>query len=552
MSRKIRVVCNENRSGLRLIAVLGLPKRYDFPMSPESSPESRHGPPRLAAARFLEGSLLFTLIAHAIAMASMLLLLPGMPGGPAVELADRASFVAHHPWIWRIGWLPWQITALSDLILAVALLRTEWMPKLPALLTLLVTLAAMIPDQTGQVLWTWIGPSIARTPAYGEFESRTFRLIAGWATIGYIAGALGWTWCFAVAGVWSRNLTRLSWIVWPIFAATTVPLMLRIPSGQSPALALIVSLGNAIAFVLLIVWLAAVTEKVLRRSRPNAIHGRYAVFRYPSNNLAGRLCNCLANSRLAFALGGLLPMVALESDITDVVYVNYLVDADSLERFVDEPLKLQRLGPAGRYAMFTFLTFRHGHFGPRFFGIFRRIFPSPIQSNWRIHVHDPLTGKRGIQFLSIANSFISNCLAARLLAENVPMHLPAIAAWTRGRDGVLSLRIDPGSGSAPDVAATFRPCAEPPLAHPWDECFGTWRRMLEYCVPQDRAMSSEPWRNRVSCQEITLNIPLDDCRPMEAAIVSQAAAAIAGESAPFCFHVASLQFRFIGVQHDKH
>jgi hypothetical protein len=516
------------------------------------SAASNHGPPRIAAARFLEGSLLFTLIAHSGAMVSMLLLLPGMPGGPAVELADRAGFVAHHPWIWRIGWLPWQITALSDLILAVALLRTEWVPKLAALLTLLVTLAAMIPDQTGQVLWTWIGPSVAGSAAYGEFESRLFRLIAGWATIGYIAGALGWTWCFAAAGVWSKNLTRLSWIVWPIFAAATVPLMLRIPAAHSPAVALIVSIGNAVAFVLLIVWLAAVTEKVLRRSRLEAIHGRYAAFRYPEKNFTGRLCNCLANSRLAFALGELVPMVALDSDITDVVYVNYLVDADSLERFVDGPLKLQRLGANGGYAMFTFLTFRHGHFGPRFFGIFRRLFPSPIQSNWRIHVHDPLTGKRGIQFLSIANSSISNCLAARLLAENVPMHLSAVAEWRRGPDGVLSLRIDPGCGSAPDVAATFRPRAEPMLTHPWDECFGTWRGMLEYCVPQDRAMSSAPWRNRVSCQEITLNIPLDDCRPMEASVVSQAAAAIAGKSAPLCFYVSSLRFRFIGVQHDDH
>src|SRR5688572_8797107 len=111
-----------------------------------------HSPPR--AARLLEGALLLTFVAHAVAMASMaLLLLPGMPGGPQADDALRVRYIAEHPWLWRLGWFPWQVTALSDLLLAVALVRTKWIPRAAALLTLGVTLAALVPDQLGQVLW---------------------------------------------------------------------------------------------------------------------------------------------------------------------------------------------------------------------------------------------------------------------------------------------------------------------------------------------------------------------------------------------------------------
>src|SRR5207237_5150791 len=102
------------------------------------------------AAKFLERALLFTIVIHAVAMVWMVLfLLPGMPGGPNADspgdfqinsalpslddptfvkagLRDRVAYIAEHPWRWRIGWIPWQLTALSDLLLAVALVRPRW------------------------------------------------------------------------------------------------------------------------------------------------------------------------------------------------------------------------------------------------------------------------------------------------------------------------------------------------------------------------------------------------------------------------------------------
>src|SRR4051812_18553252 len=45
-----------------------------------------------SAARFLEAALLFTIVAHASAMASMLLLLPALPGGGTADDGARIAW----------------------------------------------------------------------------------------------------------------------------------------------------------------------------------------------------------------------------------------------------------------------------------------------------------------------------------------------------------------------------------------------------------------------------------------------------------------------------
>src|SRR5947207_12779259 len=105
-----------------------------------------NSPPR--AAPFLEYTLLASIIIHALAILAMLLcLLPGLPGGPTEDISARAAHVAVHPWLWRLGWIPWHLSALIDLVTAIALMRTPWIARLPAWLTLLVTLSAVIPEQ---------------------------------------------------------------------------------------------------------------------------------------------------------------------------------------------------------------------------------------------------------------------------------------------------------------------------------------------------------------------------------------------------------------------
>jgi hypothetical protein len=501
------------------------------------------------SSRMLERALLFTFVIHAVAMGSMaLILLPGMPGGGTADDLLRIRYMAAHPWGWRLGWFPWQLTALSDLLIAIGLLRASWVPKGPAILTLLLTMAAVLPDQAGQIAWMTRGLELAQSgdaAAYLAYEARIFPWTAVWGGTLYTIGALGWTWCFAAGGTWNGWLTGISLVLWPLFLVVNAGPLL--PPGLRPS-PLFVAAGNAVGFILLELWFAIAAELVLRRSRPDAASGRQARWRHPSGWLRGP-ADLLANSRFVRALAELPPVPAFDSDIRDVIYVNYLADAARLEPLVPEGLELQRVGPGKRLSVFTFLTFRHGHFGPRLLGPLRRLLPSPIHTNWRIHVRDPRSRKEGIHFVTNAITSTPHALGARLMSEGMPMHVLA-SAELRTDGGRFILRLDPGAGSAPDAQAEWGPSPAPPAAGPWSAAFGSWKEMLAYVVPQDRGFSTQPWHGRVTRQEIRLEIPIEACEPLEGRVSSRAAAAIVGETPPFSFRVASVRFRFDQEDYD--
>jgi hypothetical protein len=239
----------------------------------------------------------------------------------------------------------------------------------------------------------------------------------------------------------------------------------------------------------------------------------------------------------------------MRSDITNVVYVNYLIPAALAQQLVPPGLELQRLGPARDHALFTFLTYQHGHFGFRAMGPLRRLMPSPVQTNWRIHVVDPRTGHRGIYFVTNAIASTMQALAARMTTEGMPMHV--LRRGEVARDGdALRVSLDPGRGSAPDAELALQFADAPELTGAWAACFGDWRGFLAYCVPQDRAMSTQPLKRRISRQEIDLGIPLDACTPLAGTVSSRAARAIAGDATPLCFHVPSVTFNFSIEAHD--
>jgi hypothetical protein len=93
----------------------------------------------------------FFVVTHALGMLSMVLLvLPGI--SPHVSVEARIRYIAEHPALWRLGWLPWQLSALSDVLFTAALLhwahvtgaRRAWSWLLASVPLLLV---ALVPDQ---------------------------------------------------------------------------------------------------------------------------------------------------------------------------------------------------------------------------------------------------------------------------------------------------------------------------------------------------------------------------------------------------------------------
>src|SRR5262249_41086932 len=159
--------------------------------------------------------------------------------------------------------------------------------------------------------------------------------------------------------------------------------------------------------------------------------------------------------------------------ITDVVYVSYLVPAARVLPMVPPGLELQRLGPEGRWALFTFLTYRHGHFGFAFLGRLRPLMPSPIPTDRRTPRRRPGTRHRGMYFLTNAIDNTLQALAARLVTEGMPMHVLRRATLERTGDGVR-IALDPGRGSAPDAELALRFATPPVLTGAWRECFADY------------------------------------------------------------------------------
>lgn len=502
----------------------------------------------IRAARVLELSLFIALVVHVLAMLSMaIVLMPAMPGAINTDTA-RIAYIASYPALWHLGWLPWHLCALSDLLLAIALVKTNWVPKAPVVITLVLTIVAVAIEQPAELMWSLEGTKLAQLSienktlaTYLDFENVVFPIVGSVAAVIYAFMAYGWTWCFASAGTWSRSLTWLSAITWTLLLLTAAAPLL--PVSIRPSLAL-VGFGNAIGFSLMVLWFILVTEAVLRRSRQPEAHGRMAPWKHPRPDALGQVLSTVGNSRLLRYIGEFVPSFEMVSDIEDVVYINYLVDAERLERLVPEGLELQRLGPDKNYALFSVLTYRHGHFGPSMLGQMRKLLPSPVQSNWRIHVRDH-EGVEGIYFVStvVTNTCVS--IGGRMLSDGVPMHVAMKGQVTGNPKDGMEVTLEAGLGSAPDLKARLKSCKTPVLKDAWKECFGTFDNFLAYCVPQDRAISTQPWSCKLTRQEINLGITLCECEPMHGEISSAAIDKIVGtEASAICFRVPKVNFAF--------
>ena len=72
----------------------------------------------------LERGLVAMLVIHVVAMLAMPLVLARFLPGGGVADAERVRLIAANPWLFRIGWMPWQLTAVVDFAFALILLRT--------------------------------------------------------------------------------------------------------------------------------------------------------------------------------------------------------------------------------------------------------------------------------------------------------------------------------------------------------------------------------------------------------------------------------------------
>ncbi|KRB95604.1 DUF2071 domain-containing protein [Duganella sp. Root198D2] len=261
---------------------------------------------------------------------------------------------------------------------------------------------------------------------------------------------------------------------------------------------------------------------------------------HPTPGLPGRLLARLANSRrlagVRRAVFSRLPFLTLESNVRDVVYLTWMMDAATAQAMVPAGL---RLWQHNGLTPFSILTYRHGHFGPALAGPARRLLPSPLQSNWRFYLEEP--GK--VYFVRNIMDSTVHALGTRIFSDILPTHLPK--RFVHERDGEeYTTVIDPGAGSAPLLKARTRVSGGRELPHDLACAFGNWEEAVRFLACQHTAMIEVPGLGRMAESEISLPIALDEVLPLDATSV---ACPMAGANAgtPFCFAVPRVRFRVL-------
>ncbi len=495
----------------------------------------------------LELAFWFAFFTHAAGLVTMaLMIMPGMPGSFASDLA-RVNYISSNPIVWKLGWLPWQLSALSDLLIAAAFLSFSKLSGWLKTFLIIATVVAIIPDQYGQYLWTTKAIDLATdavrtgtTSNFTKLEEPVYSAVCGWASLFYTVVAAGWTLALKSIKVASSKLSNFSWIIWTLSLSCSI---IFLCSSAIKVPFIVLAISNAIFFAGLMFWFCWVLDSIIALNRPKEPWGRCAAWKTPTTTPLRFLVQIIGTSHFLRRLIELVPPIALESSIDGVVYINYLVQADKLLPMVPRGLELQRLGPNGDYALFTALTFQHRNFGPQLMHSFRKFMLTGLVSNWRIHVIDPVNGTRGIYFLTNATDNVLMSLGARILSEGMPMHLAQKSEFHISENG-YELLIEPGNGSCPDLKANLHLSKSTELQEPWNKCFKSFEDFLEYCVPQERSISSQSFLNRVSYQEIRLGIPIAECKRLEGIVISRKAELIAENAEALCFAAPALEFRF--------
>jgi hypothetical protein len=515
-------------------------------------------------------ALVLSIFAHAAAVVSTLTLL-----APGLDLrgsaGDRAVAVAAHPWVWRLGWATWQLTAASDLLVGASLLAYVLaVPRRPGLvagiLGVVVTFAALVPDQWGEALLDTslveMAPGAVVSHAalfdYVGLEAHALSLSGTWGAALYtVMGAL-WmvTGARAAGPATGRGLLVVLGV---LDGAVFVAAALTNEASVSHASAALgypgfsrVTLLNGAGFGLLamvMVMLGVVVGAGHHARQSGSDHALHELA-WPRPGALGTAAAAIANASgardMARAALAVSPFPVLSSNISDVVYLNWLVPAERVAGLLPSALALDRL--AGGGTVLSILTYRHGHFGPRALGPLRRLCPSPIQSNWRLYVEpeSPGRGRDAIYFVKTVLDMASYVLGGRLASDGLPAHLARRIEHRRDGAAIVT-DIDPGYGSAPDLRSLVRETESRTLPAAFAACFGSWAGAVRYLVEQNRAVSVHTAHGRIL--ESRISIPISVASVLPAAVEraeSRWLASIVEGCEPFAFVVPRVAFAALG------
>lgn len=270
-------------------------------------------------------------------------------------------------------------------------------------------------------------------------------------------------------------------------------------------------------------------------------------FAYPRTGWFGvglsRVVNSQRLARLRRAILTRLPFMTLRSDVRDVVYLNWVIPVSAAATLLPAEV---RVWECDGKTILTILSYRHGHFGPALAGPLRRLFPSPLQSNWRLYVDTlPHQVPAAQTVLFIHNLFNSIWYAAgsRLFSDALPSHLPAVFTHQRS-EADIATRVVAGQGSAAELHSVVRAARDAILPPQFSSFFTSWADAVARLCLQESAVAVIDGMRGLAQAGIDLPIALETVIPMVSTEFAggEFLRNLGVVDAPFCFMVPRARF----------
>ena len=175
-----------------------------------------------------------------------------------------------------------------------------------------------------------------------------------------------------------------------------------------------------------------------------------------------------------------LPFLKLQSRVRNIVYLSWLIDIVQVRSRYPQSVKLLE---KQNKTIFTILTYQHEHFGFSFLGWFRKLMPSPKQSNWRFYI-DPIQQEKTVIFEQVIVDQMLYVLSGRLASDAMPAQLAKpFEHLVQDQKIHTALTVDQHY----QLQSSVQIDVEKRLPKTWQDLFYSWDDAVRFLVDQDHA-----------------------------------------------------------------
>ncbi|CAM4326188.1 hypothetical protein F901_01480 [Acinetobacter dispersus] len=208
-------------------------------------------------------------------------------------------------------------------------------------------------------------------------------------------------------------------------------------------------------------------------------------FKLPSSKCLSRFLAPVFSCRFLLQLRRLmmriLPFIPLQSRVSNIVYLSWLVDVEQVrQRYPKDMLLWEKDGKT----IFTILTYQHHHFGFSFLGKLRQLMPSPRQSNWRFYLDE--SHPKTVIFEQVIVDQALYVIGGRFASDVMPAQYASVFQHQLDEhQGSIhtEISVDKDYSLISDVQIT----KEKQLPTAWETLFPSWDDAVQFLVDQDHA-----------------------------------------------------------------